>query len=141
MPDSTITTIRKALADQIKAAIEVDGRDINVSWFPGSGSPPPVIEVDESDDTSIDYKSTLKRGPATLNFTLTVTMDSRSPEALTKAMDDLLSWDSDNSVYAAVWSDITLGGTVEEAFVLTARRFADLPSRAEIPIEITVSKS
>lgn len=138
MSNSTITCIRKRLADQISGAV---GKSINVSWFPGSGRPVPLIEIDEAVD-SIEYLPQIgSAGKAVLRFTLTVLLDGRSGESVVADMDDLLSWDSPRSLYAAVSADRTLGGLVDEALVLTAERFVGEPARAELPVEIKVRKS
>ena len=138
MPDSTITTVRKALATQIQAGV---ARDINVKWYPMSDAPPPLIEVDE-DPEAIDYLNEFSptRGEWTLRFTLVIRHSAINAESLTLAMDDLLSPDSASSVYAAIAADRTLGGVAKQAIALSARRFQGEPAIAEIPVRITVAK-
>ncbi len=139
MADSTITTIRKALANQIQSGV---ARSVNVSWYPQSGMSVPLIEIVEDFGESIDYtKAFGSSGEVTLRFTLVVLIDGRNAETITMTMDDLLSWDSSSSIFAAVAEDRTLGGLVEEALVLTASRIQGDPTRAELPVEINLPKS
>lgn len=128
-------TIRTALADQLSAALT----NINVATYPDNTKAPRIVVNDSFD--AIDYEVTVQNNQAVVRYTLTVELAGTNVESMAQRMEELLSWDGDESIYAALIADRTLGGAVTQIVVPAATRNPDEPDRAEIPVEIRTSKT
>lgn len=129
------TLIRRAIADQLKTAIP----GMNVTPFPDDTKPPRIVVNDDFD--AIDYQFTLKNGQATVRYSLVVELAGTNATSTAERMEELLSWDGSESIYAALIADRTLGGVVDQCVGLSATRTPAEPDRAELPLVIHVSKT
>lgn len=132
---ASTATIRTALAGQLRAALT----NINVATYPDDTKPPRIVVNDSFD--SIDYEVTVANNQAVVRYALTVELAGTSADSIAKRMEEILSWDGDESIYAALTADRTLGGVVTQIVVPAATRSPDEPDRAEIPVEIRTSKT
>lgn len=109
----------RALADQISSGIE---RDTNVNAFPDGSFNPPQITV-YPPSGSLNYWQTFgPNGAAALTLRLKLEVDSDDTESIGIKICDYLGVGTGNtsSIIDAVMADRTIGGTVEDAAILTA---------------------
>lgn len=130
-------TVREALAAQIAAAITT----VNVTAYGEDGTKLPRVAVFDEPD-SVEYVSDYGRGWKTLRYRIVIQVAGTQVAAVTQRLDELMSWDHDDSVFAAVYADRTLGlgdAVVKSTLITRGERFVDDPGRGEIPVEITAA--
>lgn len=129
------TLIREALAKQLKNAIP----KMNATPFPDDTKAPRFVVNDTFD--AINYMEPLANGDVIVRYEIVVELAGTDATAQARRMEEILSWDGSESVYAAIVADRTLGNVVGQTLVSAANRNPDEPDRATIPVEIRTSKT
>lgn len=130
-------TVREALAAQIAAAITT----INVTAYGDDGTKLPRVSIFDEPD-SVDYVSDYGAAWKTLRYRLVIEVSGTQPATIIQRLDELMSWDHTDSVYAAVYADRTLGlgdNIVKSTSIVAGERFPEEPGRGEIPVQITAA--
>jgi hypothetical protein len=137
-----LAAIHRAAATQIQNALT---RLTNVYPFPQDTVVYPCVTVYPGAGEYIDYWKTMgPNGNADMMLRLKVEVDSESSEAVAVKICDYLSVGTGHtsSIVDAVMADRTLGGTVEDALVLSAEWVDPDSSRgvAWLPVSIILKK-
>lgn len=141
-----LAAIRQALADQIRAYLNANGRQTNVKPFPDGSLNVPSITVHSDPSTHIDYWETLgSNGVESMFLRLKIELDAGEPESVCLAMCAYLGIGTGNgsSVIDAVHSDRSLGGVIGANGIacLTAEWDDDSdPYTAWVPVQILLTK-
>lgn len=138
-----LDAIHRALAAQIVAYIDDDW---NVSPWPESGSPEPLIEVWPASPYAGYFASFGANGRADVLLEVRVFVDGSNAESVFKKITRALSVGTahGSSVVDAIMSDRTIDGTVEDVKAMQAEWTVipgGLAAEGVIPVEIVVSKS
>lgn len=140
MAGVNLNAIHRALADQLRTNI---ARDTATNPFPIGTTTYPCITVYPAAGTYIDYWKTFgPNGNADLMVRLKLEVDSDNESMFIKIADYLsVGTGFTSSIIDAIHADRTLGGTVEDALVLTAEWDAENdPSVAWLPVSIILKK-
>lgn len=132
-----IATVRAAWETQIKAAIS----GANVSGWFNDGEKYPRIQLVEDTTDSVQIVSDFGVAYATLRYIIVVEEGGTDVLSAAKRLDQWVSWDDGNSIYAALNADRTLGGVLKDMDV--AQTWSVIPEqlRAELPVTFHVVKS
>jgi hypothetical protein len=135
---TSLADVHRALAEQVRARIQ---RDVNVSPWPFSQMPVPRIEVWPADNY-LNYYELSDSDDAVAPVQLELVVEtSTDPESGFIVLTDLLDWEGPSSLRAAVMSDRTLGGTVDDCVVSSAQWETDeVVLRGRVPVYIVVTK-
>lgn len=138
---SQLADVHRAIASKLRAAVS---RDVNVSPWPFSDMQLPRIEVWPDDDFVNYYEeSDSDEGPTRVRGRCRIEVSTIDGETAFRIMTDLLSWEGPSSIRAALMSERTLGGVIDDIVVLSATWETDEVNQAQsawVPFEVIVTK-
>lgn len=136
-----LADVHRAVAAKLRAAVS---RDVNVAAFPYSAMPLPRIEVWPGEDYLAYYEqSDSDEGPTPVRLRVRIDIDTAEGETAFIQMTDLLAWEGPSSIRAALMSERSLGGVVDDLVVLGAQWETDAENAAQtawLPVDIVVTK-
>lgn len=108
-------TVSEALAGLRNALAQIPGLRV-VEYLPDQINPPvAVCAIDE-----VTYHEAFSGGDPRYQMTVSVVVDRASERVAQKKLDAFVSYGGSQSIRAAVESDMTLGGSVQQAVVQRA---------------------
>lgn len=136
-----LADVHRAVAAKIEAAVS---RDVNVAAFPFSGMAFPRVEI-WPDAEYVDYyaESYSDVGPARVRGRCKIEISTAEGETAFITMTDLLAWEGPSSIRAALMSERTLGGVVDDIVVLNAIWDTEADDEAQtawVPFDAVVTK-
>jgi hypothetical protein len=134
-----LAAVHRAVAAKVKT---IAGDSVNVSPWPMSASPTPLIEVWPGDDYLNYYDdSDSNAGLQRVSLRLRLDVAAGDGESAFLLVTDLLSWNGPRSIRAGIMSDRSLGGKVDDAVVRAASWEVDDEGQvAVVPIDVYVQK-
>src|SRR5690606_31839803 len=110
-----ISTVRAAWETQVQTALTVEGvLEANVSGWLDPQQQYPRIQLVEDPTDSVRTVFDFGGQYAVLRYIVVVEDSGREPLSAAKRMDEFVSWDHANSVFAAMNADRTLGGEIRD---------------------------